>query len=51
MLSRNEDLTRFIDFYEQKIKEKIIEHYPDFDKTKTAIKMLPDEKAEAKKLK
>lgn len=33
-LSRNEDIPRFIEFFETKIKQKAIEKFKKFDKTK-----------------
>ena len=48
MCSRNEDLPRFIKFYDQKIKEKVLENFSVYQKSKKQVDMLPDEKAEAK---
>ena len=51
MVSRNEDVERFIKFFEAKIKSGELEKTALFDKTKKKIKLLPDEKQEAKKMK
>ena len=48
--SMNEDVPRFVKFYEQKIKEGVLgDEQGLFKKTKGKIQLLPDEKAEAKK--
>ncbi len=39
-MSTNEDIPRFIEFYETKIKEKAIEKYKKFDKTKGKVRKL-----------
>jgi len=49
MLSRNEDVPRFIEFFENKIKEGEIKSTTKFEKSKGKIKPLPDEKKKAKK--
>jgi len=47
-LSRNEDIQRFIEIIEKLIAEGETKKYPKFDKTKTKIKLLPEnEKEEA----
>ena len=46
--STNEDLPRFLEFYETKIKEGILEKTANYEKSKKKIELLPDEKAEAK---
>ena len=48
MCSRNEDVPRFIEFYETKIAAKELKRFKAFDQSKKKIEMLPDEKAEAK---
>ena len=48
MCSKNEDLPRFITFYELKIKEKVIKHYKVFDTSKKQVELMADEKVEAK---
>jgi hypothetical protein len=39
-LSTNEDIPRFIEFFETKIKEKVIEKFKKFDKTKGKVRKL-----------
>jgi len=46
-LSENKDIQRFIDFYEQIIKEGIIERTELYEKSKNNIKLLKDESKEA----
>ena len=46
--SSNDDVPRFLKFFEKMIAEGKITHTPRFQKSKSAIKLLPDEKAEAK---
>ena len=48
MCSRNEDLPRFIEFYEKQIKEGQLELTKAFAKSKGKVSLLPDEKVEAK---
>ena len=48
MCSNNEDGPRFIKFYEDKIKQGLIERTKLFDVTKGKIRTLADEKDEAK---
>lgn len=45
-LSRNEDIPRFVDFFQKKIESKEIKKYSIFEKTKNKIKSLPDESEE-----
>ena len=40
--SRNEDIPRFIEFYEEKIKEKVLNKEKIFDRTKNRVRLLPD---------
>jgi hypothetical protein len=47
--SENSDIERFVKFFEEEIKAKNLPHYKAFDKTKKHIKLLPEEKDEAKK--
>lgn len=49
--SQNEDIERFVKFFEDKIEEGICERTKGFEKSKKSVKLLPDEKAECKKLK
>jgi len=51
MCSRNEDLPRFIAFFDQKIKDKLLKPTKLYEQTKLKVTMLPDEKAEAKEIK
>ena len=51
MCSRNEDLPRFINFFDQKIKDKLLKPTKLYEQTKSKVIMLPDEKAEAKEIK
>ena len=48
MCSRNEDVPRYIAFYESKIKDKVIENFPAFKKSKIAVELMADERVEAK---
>ena len=47
--STNESIPRFLEFYEEQFKKGELERTKLFDKTKNKIKLLADEKAEAKK--
>jgi len=49
ILSENEDVERFIAMLEEKIKNKEIKKYANFDKTKNNVKPLPDETEEVAK--
>ena len=42
-LSSNDDVPRFIQFFEDQIKNGSIEKYKSFDKTKNKVKLLKDE--------
>jgi hypothetical protein len=46
--SDNTDVPRFIQFFEDSINQDLIERTKTFDTTKKHIRLLPDEKAEAK---
>lgn len=46
--SQNEDVDRFIKFFESKIADGSLKKTKKFDSTRTKVKLLPDEKAEAK---
>lgn len=46
--SMNEDVPRFVEFYEAKIKSGALKKTPNFEKSKKKIQLLPDERAEAK---
>jgi hypothetical protein len=48
MCSNNDDGPRFIEFFEDKIKQGLIERTKLFDVTKVKIRTLADEKDEAK---
>ena len=48
MCSENEDLPRFVKFFEENIKLKVIQNTKAFEISKTHVTMLKDEKAEAK---
>jgi hypothetical protein len=48
MCSRNEDLPRFLAFFDKKIKDGELPTYPAYKKTRGKVEMMPDEKAEAK---
>lgn len=37
-LSKNEDIPRFIQFFEEKIADKTLKKYKIFDKTKTKVR-------------
>jgi DnaJ family protein C protein 9 len=41
MLSTNDDLERFIKFFEEKIHDKTLPTYKKFNQTKTKVKLLP----------
>ena len=47
--SENEDTHRFVKFFEEQIKAGVISKTKLFEKSKKNIRMLPDERAEAKK--
>ena len=47
MCSKNEDIPRFIQFFEEQINEKVIEKTAKFDGTKSKIIKLPEEEKEA----
>lgn len=47
--STNDEIPRYIKFYEAKIEEGLLEPSKVFDKTKDKVERLPDEVAEAKK--
>ena len=51
MCSRNEDLPRFIEFFDSQIASKELVEYPAYKRTKGKVDMMPDEKAEAKQAK
>lgn len=52
MCSSNEDLPRFIKFYEEEIAAgNIEEHIQKFESTKKQVKLMRDEKDEAEKIK
>jgi hypothetical protein len=42
-LSGNDDIPRFIKFFEEEIAKKTIEKYKIFDKTKGKVRLLKDE--------
>ena len=48
MCSENEDLPRFIKFYEESFKLKLIEKTEAFEISKSKVNMMADEKAEAR---
>ena len=48
ILSRNEDLPRFVQLLEDKIANNEVRKFKSFDKTKKNIKLLPDEEEELK---
>lgn len=45
-LSLNEDLPRFIKFYEEKIQQEELKNYPKFESSKQNVKLLKDETKE-----
>jgi hypothetical protein len=45
-LSTNDDIPRFIQFFEDQIKNKTIERHKNFDKTKKKVRLLKDETKE-----
>lgn len=45
-LSKNEDIPRFIAFFEKKIEDKVIPRHKAFDKTKKKVRLLKDEEEE-----
>ncbi|KRX03886.1 DnaJ domain [Pseudocohnilembus persalinus] len=48
ILSENEDVDRFVKFYEEQIKQKNIKKFVKFDITKKKIRLLQDESEEVK---
>lgn len=48
-LSLNEDLPRFIKFYEDKIQQEELKSYPKFESSKKNVKLLKDETKEHNK--
>lgn len=46
--SRNEDVKRFVEFYENCIKLGVLDKTDNFDQSKDKVELLPDEKKEAK---
>jgi DnaJ family protein C protein 9 len=42
-LSRNEDISRFISYFEKQIESKTIPHFKAFDKTKNKVRLLKNE--------
>jgi hypothetical protein len=48
MCSTNDDVPRFVSFFEEQIALGLLSPYPKFLKSKGAIAMLVDERAEAK---
>jgi hypothetical protein len=49
MCSENADASRFVQFFEDRIKKGTIKHFvKQFNKTKSGIVLLADEKKEAK---
>lgn len=48
--SKNEDVPRFIEFFEEKIKDKTIKREKIFDKTKNKVRKLPDESREVEQM-
>ncbi len=49
MLSENEDIERFVNLIEEKIKSQEVKQFPKWEKTKKKIRLLPDESEEIKK--
>lgn len=47
MLSENEDIERFVEFFDEEIKNDSLPNFPSYQKTKDKIQLLPDEKEEA----
>lgn len=45
-LSENNDISRFIEFFQAKIKTKLLPYYPKFNQTKTKVRILKDETQE-----
>jgi len=48
MCSTNDDVPRFLEYFERQITLGLLQSYPKFTKSKGNIAMLADEKAEAK---
>ena len=48
MCSENDDLPRFLAFFDTKIKSGDLPKYKAYEKTRAKVDMMPDEKAEAK---
>lgn len=44
----NEDVSRFLEFFDKKIQEGVLKKTTSFEKSRKKIELLPDEKAEAK---
>ena len=44
----NEDVPRFLEFFDLKIQEGVLKKTASYDKSKKKIELLPDEKLEAK---
>ena len=51
MCSRNEDLPRFIKFFDEKIKEGVIETCKKYKQTRNKVTLLQEERVEAKNAK
>eukprot|EP00828_Plagiopyla_frontata_P008838 TRINITY_DN1447_c0_g1_i3.p2 TRINITY_DN1447_c0_g1~~TRINITY_DN1447_c0_g1_i3.p2 ORF type:complete len:208 (-),score=40.32 TRINITY_DN1447_c0_g1_i3:96-719(-) len=49
ILSQNSDIDRFLGIYDKLIEEEKIQSFPKYNKTRTSIKLLPDESKKAKK--
>ncbi len=47
--SENDDIDRFLQFYDQQIKEGRLKKTKKYDATRGKIQMLPDERGEAKR--
>lgn len=45
-LSRNEDIPRFISFFEEQIESKAIPRFKAFEKTKNKVRLLQSEEKE-----
>ena len=48
MCSTNDDVPRFLEYFERQVTLGLLQSYPKFDKSKGNISMLADERAEAK---
>ena len=46
--SMNEDVPRFLEFFDSKIQEGVLKKTASYDKSRKKIELLPDEKLEAK---